>query len=68
MPICPSGGALGAYAFNAGGLVRLAECHRQLTGDTGDTQVVDARTALAHGQDGFCMQHNAVMIVSVEEG
>ena len=67
MPICPSGGALGAYAFNAGGLVRLAECHRQLTGDAGDAQVADARTALAHGQDGFCMQHNAVMIVSVEE-
>jgi acetyl-CoA C-acetyltransferase len=68
MPVCPSGGALGAYAFNAAGLVRLAECFRQLTGDAGDTQVADARTAIAHGQDGFCMQHNAVMIVSTEEG
>jgi acetyl-CoA C-acetyltransferase len=68
MPVCPSGGALGAYAFSAGGLVRLAECCRQLTGDAGDAQVADAKTALAHGQDGFCMQHNAVMIVSTEEG
>jgi acetyl-CoA C-acetyltransferase len=68
MPVCPSGGALGAYAFNAAGLVRIAECFRQLTGDAGDAQVVDAKAAVAHGQDGFCMQHNAVMILSVEEG
>jgi acetyl-CoA C-acetyltransferase len=68
MPVCPSGGALGAYAFSSAGLVRLAECYRQLTGDAGDTQVADAGTALAHGQDGFCMQHNAVMVVSTEEG
>jgi acetyl-CoA C-acetyltransferase len=68
MPVCPSGGALGAYAFSAAGLVRLAECFRQLTGDAGDAQVVDAKTAVAHGQDGFYMQHNAVMVLSVEEG
>jgi acetyl-CoA C-acetyltransferase len=68
IPVCPSGGALGAYAFNAAGLVRLAECFRQLIGEAGDAQVVDAKTAVAHGQDGFCMQHNAVMIVSSEEG
>lgn len=67
-PVCPSGGALGAYAYCSGGLVRLAECYRQLTGDAGDTQVADAKTALAHGQDGLCMQHNAVMVVSTEEG
>jgi acetyl-CoA C-acetyltransferase len=58
MPVCPSGGALGAYAFSAAGLVRLAECFRQLTGDAGDAQVVDAKTAVAHGQDGFYMQHD----------
>jgi len=64
----PSGGALGAYAFNAAGLVRIAECYKQLTGTAGDTQVSGGKTALAHGQDGFCMQHNAVMILSSEEG
>lgn len=67
MPVCPSGGALGAYAFAASGLVRLAECFKQLTGTAGDTQVEGARTALAHGQDGFCAQHNAVMVLSREE-
>lgn len=68
MPVCPSGGALGAYAFSVSGLVRIAECFKQLTGTAGDTQVEGARTALAHGQDGFCAQHNAVMVLSREEG
>jgi len=26
MPVCPSGGGLGAYVFSANGLVRVAEC------------------------------------------
>lgn len=68
MPVCPSGGALGSYAFCSAGLVRIAECYKQLTGAAGDTQVAGASTAVAHGQDGFCMQHNAVMILSSEEG
>jgi acetyl-CoA C-acetyltransferase len=68
MPVSPSGGALGSYAFCSAGLVRLAECYKQLTGAAGDTQVAGARVAVAHGQDGFCMQHNAVMVVSSEEG
>ncbi|MBU1671221.1 MAG: hypothetical protein KKF41_09140 [Actinobacteria bacterium] len=66
--VSPSGGAFGAYAFNAAGLVRIAECFKQLTGSAGDTQVEGAGYALAHGQDGLCMQHNAVMIMSSEEG
>ena len=68
MPVCPSGGGLGAYTFSAAGLVRLAECFKQLTGAAGDAQVEGAGTAVAHGQDGFCLQHNAVMVVSTEEG
>jgi acetyl-CoA C-acetyltransferase len=68
MPVNPSGGALGAYAFSAGGMVRLAECYKQLTGTAGDIQVSGAKTAIAHGQDGLCMQHNGVMVVSTEEG
>jgi len=68
MPVCPSGGALGSYAFCSAGLVRIAECYKQLTGAAGDTQVAGASTAVAHGQDGFCLQHNAVMVVSSEEG
>lgn len=68
MPVCPSGGLLGACTFAAAGLVRVAECFKQLTGSAGDTQVDGARTAVAHGQDGFCMQHNAVIVLSREEG
>jgi acetyl-CoA C-acetyltransferase len=68
MPVCPSGGGLGAYVFSANGLVRIAECVRQLTGNAGDAQVSGAKTAVAHGQDGFCAQHNAVMVLSTEEG
>ena len=64
----PSGGALGAYAFNSAGLVRIAECCKQINGEAGATQVEGVKTALAHGQDGLCMQHNAVMILSSEEG
>lgn len=68
VPVCPSGGGLGAYLFSAAGLVRIADCVRQLQGIAGDTQVSGARTAVAHGQDGFCAQHNAVMVLSTEEG
>jgi len=68
MPVCPSGGGLGAYVFTANGLVRVAECVRQLKGEAGEAQVSGAKTALAHGQDGFCAQHNAVMVLSTEEG
>jgi len=68
MPVCPSGGATGAHPFSAAGLIRIAECYRQLTGQAGEAQVADASTAVAHGQDGFCAQHNAVMVLSSEEG
>lgn len=68
MPVCPSGGGLGAYAFSTAGLIRVAEACRQLTGDAELAQVPDAKVALAHGQDGFCAQHNAVVILSSEEG
>lgn len=68
MPVCPSGGGLGAYPFTVNGLVRVAECVRQLKGEAGDAQVKGARVAVAHGQDGFCAQHNAVMVLSTEEG
>jgi len=68
MPICPSGGGLGAYLFSGAGLVRIADCVRQLQELAGDAQVSGAKTAVAHGQDGFCAQHNAVMVLSTEEG
>ncbi len=66
--ICPSGGGMGAYAFSAAGLVRIAECWKQLTDRAGDAQVPGAKNAIAHGQDGFFLQHNAAMVLSTEEG
>lgn len=66
--ISPAGGAFGAYAFNAAGLTRIADCVKQLQGAAGDAQVEGAKNALAHGQDGFFMQHNGVMVLSTEEG
>jgi acetyl-CoA C-acetyltransferase len=68
MPVNPSGGGLGAYPFSAAGAICVAECFRQLTGSAGDAQVANAGTAVAHGQDGFCAQHNAVIVLSREEG
>ena len=68
MPVCPSGGGLGGYVFTANGLIRVAECVSQLKGEAGKAQVKGAQTALAHGQDGFCLQHNGVMVLSTEEG
>lgn len=66
--VSPSGGGLGSYMFSGNGLVRIAECARQLKGEAGGAQVNGAKTAAAHGQDGFCLQHNAVMVLSTEEG
>jgi acetyl-CoA C-acetyltransferase len=68
MPVSPSGGALGANPLSAAGAIRVAECFRQLTDTAGDAQVENAGTAVAHGQDGFCAQHNAVIVLSREEG
>jgi acetyl-CoA C-acetyltransferase len=67
-PVSPSGGALGAYPFSAAGVICVAECFRQLTDSAGDAQVANASTAVAHGQDGFCAQHNAVIVLSREGG
>jgi acetyl-CoA C-acetyltransferase len=67
-PVCPSGGGLGGYVFTSAGLFRIAECVRQLQGIAGDAQISGAKSAVAHGQDGFCAQHDAVMVLSTEEG
>jgi len=68
MPISPSGGGICTYVFSAAGLINVAQCCQQLTGEAGDAQVPNAKIALAHGQDGFCAQHNSVVILSSEEG
>lgn len=64
LPVNPSGGALAGHAYFGTGLIRLTEAVRQVTGEAGDHQVEDARTALAHSAVGPAHQANAVNIVS----
>jgi acetyl-CoA C-acetyltransferase len=68
LPVTPSGGALGAHAFCASGLQRIADAASQLRGDAGSCQVADPKLALAHGQDGFCAQQNMVTVLATERG
>ncbi len=68
LPVTPSGGALGAHAFCASGLQRIADAASQLRGEAGACQVAAPKLALAHGQDGFCSQQNTVTVLSAERG
>ncbi len=64
LPVNPSGGALGAHAFCASGLQRIADAANQLRGEAGACQVKESKLAVAHGQDGFCAQQNMVTVLS----
>lgn len=57
-PVNPSGGVLCAHPIYASGLIRMIECHRQLTNQAGANQVSGAKKALAHAQGGLAMQNN----------
>jgi hypothetical protein len=59
----PSGGALLADGATATGLVRLAECARQVAGRAGGHQTAGARTGLAHAAAGHALQQNLVWIL-----
>jgi len=63
LPLNPSGGPLGANAFTACGLVRVAEAAEQLRGGAGPHQVPDPCIGVAHGQVGLCAQHNTVFVL-----
>ena len=63
LPLNPSGGPLGANPFTACGLIRIAETASQLRGEAGENQVPDPRLGIAHGQVGFCAQHNVVFVL-----
>ena len=68
LPVNPSGGALGADPVCATGLARVAEAALQLRGEAGEHQLPQApSTALAHGQDGLCAQHNIVFILRSQQ-
>jgi len=63
LPLNPSGGPLGANPFTACGLIRIAEATAQLRGEAGENQVPEPRIGVAHGQVGFCAQHNTVFVL-----
>ncbi|MEB3370600.1 thiolase domain-containing protein [Saccharopolyspora mangrovi] len=52
LPVNPSGGVLSSNPIGASGLLRFAEAARQVTGDSGENQVEDARVALGHAYGG----------------
>jgi acetyl-CoA acetyltransferase len=62
----PSGGALCAHPIMSTGLIRLGETFRQLAGRAGERQVPGARRAVAHAQQGHCLQHNLVWVLGTE--
>lgn len=66
LPVNPSGGALCAHPIIATGLIRVAEVAIQVSGQAGDRQIKDARTGLAHGTCGQCLQSNGVMVIRGE--
>ena len=66
LPVNPSGGALGACALAAVGLVRAAECVMQLREEAGDHQVEGVKLAVAQGHSGPAAQNNAVVVLGKE--
>jgi len=63
LPVNPSGGALCANPTPATGLIRLAEAALQLSGQAGERQVKNAKTALVYGTSGLCFQSNMVFVL-----
>lgn len=63
LPVNPSGGILAGNPTTVGGMVRVAEAALQLRGEAGERQVPNARTAIAHGQSGYCGQYHCVLIL-----
>ncbi|MFH1985027.1 MAG: thiolase family protein [Pseudomonadota bacterium] len=59
-----SGGMLAGNPMILGGLTRVADVVRQLSGIAGDGQVPDARTGLAHGVTGPAGQFHTVITLS----
>ncbi len=68
LPVNASGGAIAANPVCATGLARVAEAALQIRGEAGGHQLPrSVNTALAHGQNGLCAQHNIVFILRSSE-
>ncbi len=67
LPVNPSGGLLSGHPVIAGGLIRIAECVRQLRGEAGASQVKGAKKAVAQGVNGLCGQSHCVWILDSDK-
>jgi acetyl-CoA acetyltransferase len=63
LPVNTHGGNLScAHPGTPGQLMHIVEAVRQLRGEAGDRQVVDARTAFVHGQAGVFTSHCSLLL------
>jgi acetyl-CoA C-acetyltransferase len=62
----PSGGTLVANPYCAAGAISVALACMQLKGEAGKMQVDSPKIALAHGQEGICMQKNVIMVLGLK--
>jgi len=63
IPVNPSGGILAGNPVTVAGMVRVAEAALQLRAEAKERQVPNVRTAIAHGQSGYCGQYHCVLIL-----
>ena len=64
IPVNPSGGVLTANPISVTAMARVAEASLQVTGEAGDRQVQNARTALATGEGGSLQFYTATVLSS----
>ncbi|MBI5845208.1 MAG: thiolase family protein [Deltaproteobacteria bacterium] len=67
LPVNASGGLLSGHPVIAAGLIRMAECVRQLRGEAGAVQAKKAKTAVAQGVNGLCGQSHCVWVLKSEK-
>lgn len=63
LPVNPSGGVLSGNPSGVAGMIRVAEAFLQLSGQAGERQIPEPKTALAHGCYGSNGQSHCVIIM-----
>ena len=63
LPVNPSGGLLSGNPLGVAGMARVAEAYLQLSGQSGERQIGNAETALAHGCYGSNGQSHCVILM-----
>lgn len=63
LPVNPSGGAMPINPSFCAGAIRIAEAAEQIRGVSGQHQIANARTAIAHAASGFAMMYQTVLVL-----